>query len=186
MHIGDLMVSEYFQYSMIRTTKCIHPMAKVCYFEMTVRNAGEGAVIGIGLSKTSIKDRNGVFPGWGNGSIGYHGDDGKLFRNSSTPLATYEPYSTGDTVGCCLRRMEIRRKTLQFCFFTLNGRRLEPTWNLEGGDFFPTIGMGCSGAKVETNLGQKEFVFNIIGKSPVLLLLSVLTMNIIAVILKAI
>ena len=176
MHIGDLMVSEYFQYSMIRTTKCIHPMAKVCYFEMTVRNAGEGAVIGIGLSKTSIKDRNGVFPGWGNGSIGYHGDDGKLFHDSGTPLATCEPYGRGDTVGCCLKRMKITEygygKTLQFCFFTLNGKRLEPTRTLDEGDFFPTIAIGCGGAEVETNLGQKEFVFRIIGKISVSLLQS--------------
>ena len=151
-------------HSMIRTTRCIHPTVKQYYFEMTVKKSGENGVIGIGLTTRSIESRNGEMPGWNNGSIGFHGDDGKIYHDSGSGMALCEPYGAGDTIGCCLKRIEIFGKIEQFCFFTLNGIRLEPSRNLGEGDFFPTVGMGCSGAEVETNLGQTEFMFNIPGK----------------------
>jgi Ran-binding protein 9/10 len=41
-------------------------------------------------------------PGWDVGSVGYHGDDGRLW-NSDTKMMTYiirDKFGTGDTVGC--------------------------------------------------------------------------------------
>ena len=159
-HLGK---AGYNGESMIRTTKPIDPGLELYYFEMTVRQPGEGGVIGIGLTKNTEKSRNGELPGWFDGSIGYHGDDGGIYHNAGISIASSDPYYTGDTVGCGLKKMMIGQEMYRLCFFTLNGQKVAHTRFLGDGDLFPTIGLGDGGSEVETNLGYKEFVFDLEG-----------------------
>ena len=130
---------------------------------MKVLKTGENGRIGIGLTKYSVKSRNGDMPGWSGQSIGYHGDDGGIFHNAGNAVTSAETFTTGDTVGCLITRTRIAEKNIQMCSFTKNGKRLQPIRYLEEGEFFPTIGMGSNGALVEANLGEKEFLFDVQG-----------------------
>ena len=63
-------------------------------------------------------------PGWRRPSIGYHGDDGNIFRGQShlasgLPFGgATPPFTAGDTVGCGIDSED------NSCFYTLNGRYL--------------------------------------------------------------
>ena len=151
------------KHSMIRTTKPIDPKSAMYYFEMTVLQPGDGGENGIGLTKSNVKSRNGEFPGWYDDSIGYHGDDGGIYHNGGSNIASSDPYSTGDTAGCCLKQIMIGHEMYRLLFFTLNGHKVGPTRVLDDGDFFPTIGLGDAGAEVDTNLGHKAFVYDLEG-----------------------
>ena len=73
------------------------------------------SVICIGFSVRGL-DLNDL-PGWGVGSVGYHGDDG-ILRNSDTDMKIYAfraTFGTGDTVGCGIT---LNREKI---FFTKNG-----------------------------------------------------------------
>ena len=149
--------------SIIRTIKPIDSSIQVYYYELTVLHPGEKCIIGIGLTKSNVTNNTGqLMPGWSGDSIGYHGDDGGLFHNwSICPAGSFSPYSTGDTVGCCLKQISIGNKMHQLCFFTLNGKKISGDRLLKNGNFFPTIGLGYGGAEVETNLGHKAFLFDL-------------------------
>ncbi|CAG8724268.1 4383_t:CDS:2, partial [Racocetra fulgida] len=78
----------------IRTNKPIPPEVGLYYFEITVLNSGER---------------------WVHGTIGYHGDNGRLYHERGTGEFFGPCYNVGDTVGCGINflNMEI--------FFTKNG-----------------------------------------------------------------
>ena len=149
--------------SMIRTTKPIDLKIEIFYFEMTVRQPGDGGAIAIGLTKSNVKSRNGELPGWSDDSIGYHGDDGGIFHNSGSSVASSDPYSTGDTVGCGLKNIMIGQEMYRLCFFTLNGQKVAHVRILDDGDFFPTVGLADAGAEVDTNFGHNAFVYDLEG-----------------------
>lgn len=74
-------------------------------------------IVGIGLSNGLVA-RFDRFPGWENGSWGYHGDGGQIFKNSGYGQRyCNEKYGKGDTVGC---GVDLKRRI----FFTKNGRHL--------------------------------------------------------------
>jgi len=58
-----------------------------------------------------------IFLGWDN-SMGYHGNNGKIFFCSKSDEPYGPVFSTGDTIGCCLN---FRNSTL---FYTKNGVHL--------------------------------------------------------------
>ena len=163
-YIKHLGKDEEIMASMIRTTNPIDFRIEMYYFEMTVRQPGNEGIIGIGLTKRNVKSRNGEFPGWYDDSIGYHGDNGGIFHNDGGDCeVASKPYTTGDTVGCCLKKVMMGQEMYRLCFFTLNGHKVGTAKVLEDGDFFPTIGLAEAGAEVDTNLGQKAFVFDLEG-----------------------
>jgi hypothetical protein len=94
------------QHSLIRTTKPISSSATSFYFEATVIQPGETGEIGIGLTKSDYPV-NGLMPGWYNGTIGYHGDNGGIYHNTERQVAAGETFGSGDTVGCFLNRIYI-------------------------------------------------------------------------------
>ena len=138
--------------SVIRTVEAIPPDTNLYYFEMTVVKGGD---ICIGLTTRDVCSSN-QFPGDVDGSIGYHGEYGGIYHNRKY-IPPYGKYGTGDTVGCCLKRINIDDKTYPSCFFTRNGIKLGPTVYLDDREFYPTIGLGNEFNEVETNLGQKEY-----------------------------
>ncbi|CAG8677382.1 14303_t:CDS:2, partial [Acaulospora morrowiae] len=111
--------------------------------------------IGLGLANQfNPQDR---MPGWDCHSIGYHGDDGLLFTNS-TEGAKYGPlYTTGDTVGCGINFFE------NSIFFTKNGMNLGnavENYTLFG-PLYPTMGLISKDECVEVNFGAKPFEYDI-------------------------
>ena len=145
---------------MIRTIESISPSATQYYFEFTVNEQGETGEIGIGLTRNAPETRNGGMPGWDDGTIGYHGDDGGIYHNSGRKETDCETFGSGDTVGCALNRIYIDNASFLFCYFTKNGKKLNPVKYLEDGDYYPTIGMGSAGTVVTANLGENDFLYN--------------------------
>ncbi|KAI8784010.1 SPRY domain-containing protein 3-like [Biomphalaria glabrata] len=68
------------------------------YFEFEIVDPGDKCYVAIGLAKQNYPMRR--HPGWNNGSIAYHADDGKLFHGSGLGVHFGPKCSMGDTMGC--------------------------------------------------------------------------------------
>ena len=150
-------------HSIIFTNKPIPKRVEKFYFELKVEDEGENGLIGIGLVNADAKHPNERMPGWDNGTVGYHGDDGGIFQNAGWSH-TCESYSKGDTVGCMFERVLIDGYQIQLVSFTKNGTKLTPNRYLEDGEYYPAIGMGSAGAKVTSNLGEMDYIYKFEGK----------------------
>ena len=96
-------------------------------------------------------------PGWDDYTFGYHGDDGKVFRESGYPGYSYGPlFGTNDVIGCGLN---LKRRT---CFFTKNGKFLGLACrNIPVVNLYPTVGLQSNNEMVRVNLGQHPFLYNV-------------------------
>ncbi|KAG7385514.1 SPRY domain-containing protein 3 [Phytophthora pseudosyringae] len=97
-------------------------------------------------------------PGWNQKSFGYHGDDGRFYRQTTRGRLFGPRYGVNDTVGCGVRR---NMGTAQsHVFFTSNGVELS---RVVGGDiesphtsWYPAVGVD-SYNEVRVNFGQEPF-----------------------------
>ncbi|KAF0538641.1 SPRY-domain-containing protein [Gigaspora margarita] len=151
----------------IRTNNPIPPEVGLYYFEITVLDKGEGGCIGIGLCKSDVELN--ILPGWIEDTVGYHGDNGRLYCERGTGEFFGPCYDTGDTVGCGINflTMEI--------FFTKNGIYLGKgpflyfeTFSYDDlieykiyADMYPMSGMATKGEIIIANFGMKPFMFDI-------------------------
>ena len=71
------------------------------YFELEIVDAGSIGAVAIGLAKTTYPLNR--HPGWNPGAVGYHADDGKLFKEKGMGSAFGPSCTTGDTMGCGVR-----------------------------------------------------------------------------------
>lgn len=112
------------------------------YFEVRVRSTGREGFIGVGLSASGVRaDR---LPGWEPGSVGYHGDDGRVFVGGARGNAYGPTYAAGDVVGCLLDRS---KKTVEFF---KNGVALGvAATGLGDEDMWPTVGLRTPGEEVD-------------------------------------
>ncbi|CAG8836550.1 24568_t:CDS:2, partial [Gigaspora margarita] len=120
----------------------------VLNFYITIR------FIGIGLSKPGTPlDR---MPGWGTGTIGYHGDNGRLYYERERGVNFGPLYTTGETVGCGINFFDNE------IFFTKNGILLGKMvlFKLEK-KIYPTCGMASPNECVFVNFGTDPFIFPI-------------------------
>ncbi|KAK6333234.1 hypothetical protein TWF718_011055 [Orbilia javanica] len=136
-----------------------HPIpaeAKRYYFEITVHDErkGEGSS-GIGLQEEKTTHFYGAMVGWSHG-IGYHGDDGKIFRDTGmgVPLCPlFGRSAEPDTVGCGID-MATRE-----VYFTLNGKYLGVKGIAKHGiRYFPALSIQQL-HPAEVNFGGKPFIF---------------------------
>jgi hypothetical protein len=68
------------------------------YFEIEIVDPGSSCYIAIGLARKDYpKDRH---PGWNEGSIAYHADDGKVFMGSGSGDPFGPKCDKGDIMGC--------------------------------------------------------------------------------------
>ena len=60
------------------------------------------------------------FPGWPSfgPSIGYHGDDGKIYESDKAPIGTGKVFAEGATIGCGINWYR------ESVYFLLNGERV--------------------------------------------------------------
>ncbi|RIB20088.1 concanavalin A-like lectin/glucanase domain-containing protein [Gigaspora rosea] len=70
------------------------------YFEVDIINEGKNKEIEIGFCENRANLSG--FPGWYDGSWGYHGDDGNFYCCSGSGNPYGPLFSTGDTIGCYL------------------------------------------------------------------------------------
>jgi hypothetical protein len=123
----------------------------VRYFEVTVLrmpagtdpDGGGGGCVALGLSTAGADAEQ--LPGWAERTIGYHGDDGRMYwENADSEFATAigPLFEVGAVVGCGLD--EARAAV----FFTHGGKFLcegvRDRWVLEH-EFVPTVGLGADG-----------------------------------------
>ena len=94
--------------------------------------------------------------GWCPNSIGYHSDDGKIYRNSGNGKDFLEKWGKGDTIGAGI----IMKSNV--VFFTKNGKLIK-FYNVnfpKKNGVFPMIGIDCS-SEIQYNFGNNQFKFNI-------------------------
>ncbi|XP_077984673.1 E3 ubiquitin-protein ligase TRIM71-like [Glandiceps talaboti] len=99
-------------------------------------------------------------PGWDGQSIGYHADDGSLYRESGLGQRYGKACRQGDRIGCGIKFDQIRysSKPTQTVpvFFTRNGKELKTVMvTMPDSGFFPAIGLDSIGDKVCLDLSTK-------------------------------
>ena len=152
--------------NLARTTRPIDKHFSSFYFEAKIVNSGENCMIAIGLTKKSPNTRSGHLPGWETNpklGIGYHGDDGGIYHESIHAVERGEQFSTGDVVGCYMRRTRVNDEEITLTQFSKNGKKILSPRIISNADWFPTVGIGSPGAIVDTNFGIDQFIFNIKG-----------------------
>jgi len=129
------------------------------YFEVSVLNNGVGkTVVTIGLAQEGYQawDKH---PGWQDGTMGYHSDDGKIFLSGATgpfPDTKFHTYQAFDTVGC---GYQSELKTL---YFTKNGVVIGYVEYLKPGTrWHYALGFKNMGVVITYNFGQYPFAYDI-------------------------
>ncbi|CAN1233551.1 Ran-binding protein M homolog [Linum perenne] len=104
---------------------------KVYYFEMRVKNSGSKHRVAIGFTEEGFNlSRQ---PGWRAKSIGFHGDNGFLYRGRGTGMPFGASFATGDIVGAGINYV-----SNEF-FFTKNGAMVGVVRKDIDGPLFPTV-----------------------------------------------
>jgi hypothetical protein len=141
----------------IRSNNQIPKTLGVFYFEIKIINIGKNGFIGIGLCSKHIDlDR---LPGWEINSLGYHGDDGNIFKDSGTGIPYGPKYTTGDIIGVCWNLIK------KVIFFTKNGFPLENAFprycSFNSHAMVPVVGLRTPGELIEANFCKYRFEFDI-------------------------
>ncbi|CAH3165027.1 unnamed protein product, partial [Porites evermanni] len=144
----------------------IFPFSPDCsHFEVLIQETGEQRLLGVGIVGKDYG--NHALPGWSNGTVGYHIDDGRIFdaENPTRGIVCDDAMAyRGDLISCTVK-FELARDGRVPIVFSLNGRQITHNEILmdytQNGEFlYPYIGMGHTGirvlAKVSTRFGIKE------------------------------
>ncbi|XP_060555473.1 SPRY domain-containing protein 3-like isoform X2 [Ruditapes philippinarum] len=67
------------------------------YFEIEILSLGRSGIIALGLVPDDYPANN--QPGWKENSIGYHGDDGRLYHERGTETQFGPTWHVGDKIG---------------------------------------------------------------------------------------
>jgi hypothetical protein len=99
--------------------------------------------------------------GWEQGSIGYHGDDGKIYNGTgSNFVRCYEAYRDDDTVGCLINFYKNQ------VGFTKNGKLQGSTIQFDltkSSGLLSAISSKSPTSSLKVNFGSRSFLFNIEG-----------------------
>ena len=126
-------------------------MAELDYFEVKILSGGEQGTIGIGIAVAEYPLD--CQPGWGEGSIAYHCDDGLIFKNGDidNELESKYPSSSRNIIGCRIRDKNDQQKLE--VYFTRNGQEIHQTFfeGWQSTDLYPTVCMQSQGEMVKIN-----------------------------------
>ena len=129
-------------------------MEEVSYFEVSIVSAGDKRQIGIGVATQNfLLDHQ---PGWLEGSVGYHCDDGFRYYDGKWENRDRCLPSTSDIIGCGIRPSSHRKG--QAVFFTHNGREIgEPIQfkDYSASELYPTICLHSRGEAVKIHMGAE-------------------------------
>lgn len=150
-YIGDVKISDSVGVAQI--SQVLKP-ADLGYYEVEIFDPGEKCLISVGAAPPDYPLN--MHPGWCKKSVGYHGDDGRLFVQSGVGVPFASNWKQHDVIGLGVRsppgdHLPDRTQV----FFTKNGIELgHTTISLPDNGLFPTIGLHSAGEKVKVSLGQ--------------------------------
>ncbi|XP_070577944.1 uncharacterized protein [Ptychodera flava] len=142
------------------TTVAPHPLNDD-YFEIKIERAGQlsSGSIPVVIGLTSAEVRSHTIPGTVMESLGYHGDEGKVYHEDSEKthnLGDNCKCVTGDTMGCGVFYFEVkdpRHGQKVAVYFTKNGKHVfHKTVNQPNGGFYPTVTIKHAGDIVSVNM----------------------------------
>jgi hypothetical protein len=161
---------EGLEVGVIQATKALTPEKP--YFEVTVVDGGTQSWIGVGLADMNYPlDKQ---PGWDQASIGYHADDGMMYRSpipdemskSGRPqpmslTGQPHPAAKGDKMGVGVEFDKMGKDASmnpRRVFFTKNGVYLGSVLveRQYHGALYPTIGFNSPGATVSVNFDAQS------------------------------
>ena len=117
------------------------------YFELEVLSLGDKATISIGAAAMDHPLTH--QPGWVASSIGYHGDNGRLYFVSGSGVSFGPKWNAKDVIGMGLRHYSDTKEEVQV-FFTRNGTEQgHVTTGIPTNGYFPSIGTHSQGEKVK-------------------------------------
>ncbi|KAI1706435.1 SPRY domain-containing protein [Ditylenchus destructor] len=158
-YTGDAYGGRHYEAS-VRTEIRIPAKLLAYYYEVTIVNAGQDKCIAIGFGR-SRKVMDGL-PGWQSSDRGFHLDDGCFYYGDYTKGEQYHngsPIEEGAVYGC---GVDFR---INLMFFTKNGViiALEPPISKMSyglGHLYPIVGLCGPNTQLDTNFGQKAFLFD--------------------------
>ncbi|XP_078372504.1 uncharacterized protein LOC144656151 isoform X2 [Oculina patagonica] len=129
------------------------------HFEVLIQETGERRFLGVGVVGKNYG--NHAMPGWLDGTVGYHIDDGKIFINSPDGNEYDDAMAyRGDVIGCTVK-FELASNGKIPVVFSLNGRQItqdeilmEYTPNEKS--LFPYIAMGHVGIRVLAKMRSND------------------------------
>ena len=114
------------------------------YFEIEFLEAAQ-SVVAIGIGS---RLHQGSLPGWDDGTVGYHGDDGKCYLSSKYGKVMGTGFGrAGDVIGC---GVDARTGCV---YFTRNGTAVSSVMTGVTGYYYPLVGADAR-AKVRVNFGH--------------------------------
>ncbi|XP_076064885.1 SPRY domain-containing protein 3-like [Oratosquilla oratoria] len=120
------------------------------YFEVEILDmAAQGAIsIGLCCQKYPLYK----LPGWAAESVGYHADDGKLFKARPRGIVFGPKCGGGDRMGCGVKFDPLSPEddpSVIPVFFTKNGREIGTVlMSAPAGGLFPCVGLAATGDEV--------------------------------------
>ncbi|CAH1792306.1 unnamed protein product [Owenia fusiformis] len=124
-------------------------------FELKILEGGASRTISIGLVHSEYQFER--HPGWDVGSVAYHADDGRIFRELLTGSGPPIPCQKGDVMGCGYVTTGVQYDSdgIPLCnqniivYFTKNACKVhECKFTYRGGGLHPTVGLHSRGEKV--------------------------------------
>ncbi|KAK2144810.1 hypothetical protein LSH36_729g02038 [Paralvinella palmiformis] len=124
------------------------------YFEVEILDTGIMGAIGVGL--VPYRYSLDAQPGLNSESVGYHADNGKLFKSSGAGRPFGPKCCVGDRIGCGVKFEQAKNDSIVPVFFTRNGREIGTVLNhmphgINRG-LHPAIGLHSEGEEVRINL----------------------------------
>ncbi|KAL8603792.1 hypothetical protein ACOMHN_058527 [Nucella lapillus] len=120
------------------------------YFEVEILDHGANRCIAVGLVPYHYPLN--AQPGWRVNSVGYHADDGRLYKGAGHGMPFGPKCRKGDRMGCGIR-FEDRQDQYAIVFFTRNGSEIGKTKvKVPPGGFHPAVGMHSEGEEVQLHL----------------------------------
>ncbi|CAJ0962909.1 unnamed protein product, partial [Mesorhabditis belari] len=142
--------------ALIRANAPVPRLCGIYYFEVTISQGKDGRV-GVGFGPRTMGTAR--MPGWDPHSYAYHGDDGYFFTSDGNGREYGPKFKENDTVGAGINLVE------QTVFFTLNGKNLGSASKVQISDsaiqLYPALGLQSPDEIVDSNFGQKPFIYNI-------------------------
>lgn len=118
------------------------------YYEYVILDKGAEASIGIGIGERGYPLHR--MPGWNRNSIGYHGDDGKLYHENGGGTRFGPTCTKGDRMGCGIDFDSDVGYGYHDIFFTKNGAVVGDPVKMKRpvNGLYPIIGLHSRGEKV--------------------------------------